>query len=370
MAAARELVPGSAPTAAEVAQSPGIAALQRSASATNPEAYATRAVQQNEARVADLADLAGTQGARDFAAANSGATAQQLYDQAYSVGVDLSKMSPARRGEITKLLQRPAIQDALKEARTLASNEFVNLKNPAGSVQGLDYLKRALDDQIKNATGNEQRVLVGLKDRLLTTIDTLSPEYAAARNVFRDMSRPINQMDIAQAVSDKSLNKLTGTLQPQAFARAMTDDTAAAATGFGKATLENTLEPAQLARLNAIKEDLARSVAARDLGRGPGSDTVQKLAMSNLLQRAGIPESVLNMPVLGRAGSWAYEVANERLKKQLAESLLNPKEAARLLQAAPPIGLPAQTNPALGEKGAMLARMLSLPAAATMERNR
>jgi len=107
--AGAELVPGSAPTAAEVGQSGGLAALQRSAATVDPESYAARAVQQDEARSAELADLAGTKGARDFAAANRDATAKQLYDQAYDVGLDLTKMSPARRGEITKLMQRPAV---------------------------------------------------------------------------------------------------------------------------------------------------------------------------------------------------------------------------------------------------------------------
>lgn len=358
---AQVLVPGSVPTAAEAGQSGGLAALQRSAAAVDPESYTTRAVQQNEARVRALRDMAGTQGARDFASANRSGTAQQLYDQAYDLGVDLSKLSPARRGEITKLLRTPAISNAVKEAKLLARNEMVKINDPAGSVKGLDYVKRALDDQISRSTGNEQRVLVGLKNRLLTTIDTLSPEYAAARKVFQDMSKPINQMDIAQHIADKSIRPLDDTLQPAAFARALSDDSARAATGFNKATLADVLDPSQMRTLHNLREDLARTVAARDLGRGPGSDTTQKLAMTNLLQRAGLPEGVLNMPMLGRVGNWIYRSADEQMKQQLAQSLLNPQEAARLMQAAPRIQPPAQTPQLAGEKAAMLARMLSLP---------
>ena len=373
LAGARELVPGSVPTAAEVAGSPGIAALQRTASATNPEAYATRAAQQNEARIRDLTELAGTQGRREFFAADRATAADSLYSKAYEKGVDIRRnpetghfLSKAEisgvKGEITKLTSRPAIQDAMESARKLAANEGVRLTDPTGSVKGLDYLKRALDDKISTATGNEQRVLVDLKNRLLTTIDRLSPDYAAARTTFRDMSKPINQMDISQTIADKSINKLTDALKPQSFANALTDDTAAAATNFRKATLENTLEPAQLARLNAIKDDLARSVQARDLGRGPGSDTFQKLSMSNLMQRSGLPDTAMRVPMLGRVANWAYENADNRMRQQLAEALLNPREAGRLLNAAPPMGLPPNTNPAIGERAAMLARMLMLPA--------
>lgn len=381
LAAGKELVPGSMPTAAEVAESPGIAALQRTASATNPEAYGTRAAQQNEARVKELTDLAGTQGKRDFFAADRSAAADALYTKAYDKGVDIRRdptsgqflpkaQIAGRQGEITKLMQRPAIQDAMESARTLAANEGVKMNDMAGSVKGLDYLKRALDDKIGAASGNEQRVLVDLKNRLLTTLDTLSPDYAAARTTFRDMSKPINQMDIAQEIADKSINKLTGAIQPQAYARALTDETAQRATGFGKASLEGTLEPDQLSRLTALKDDLARSVAARDMGRGAGSDTVQKLSMSNLLRRSGLSENLLNTPVAGRLANWAYEAADNKMRQQLAQALLNPQDAAQLLGKAGKMPMPTATNPALGERQAMLARMLALPATATLEGSR
>ena len=344
---AQQLVPGSAPTAAEVANSGGIAALQRTASAVDPEAYATRAAQQNEARVSALTDLAGTGGQREFYDASRRSAADDLYTKAYDRGVDIRR-SPVTghflpkaevsgvKGEISKLLQRPAIQDAVAQARILAANEGVSMKDMAGSVKGLDYVKRALDDQIGKVAGNEQRVLVDLKNRLLTTIDRLSPDYAQARVTFKDMSKPINQMDVAQEIADKSINKLTGIIQPQAYARALSDDTAQRATGFGKATLENTMEPGQLGILEAIKGDLARSVAARDMGRGAGSDTVQKLAMTNLMNQAGLPVGLLNLPGLGRLGSWVYSQADGQMKQALATGLLNPKQTAILMEQATP----------------------------------
>lgn len=362
---AQQLIPGSQPTAAEVGQSGGLAAMQRAAAAVDPESYATRAIQQNEARVAALQDMAGTQGQRDFFAADRSAVAKQMYQTAYDLGVDLSKLSPARKGEVTKLLRTPAIQQAVKDARTLAANEMVNMRNPAGSVQGLDYVKRALDDQINNATGNEQRILAGLKDRLLTTIDTLSPDYAMARQTFQTMSRPINQMDVAQEIANRSIRPLDNTLQPSAFARNLSDDVAQRATGFSGATLENTMEPQQLATLNALKDDLARSVLARDLGRGPGSDTTQKLAMTNLAQRAGLPQGVINLPALGRFGNWVYDTADERMKAQLAQALLNPHETASLLSTVRQLPPQATTPPALGEKTSAIARALLLPSLAS-----
>jgi hypothetical protein len=358
------LVPGSKPTAAEVAQSGGVAAIQRSAASNNPEAYTTRATQQNEARAKVLQDMAGAGGRKATMEQIRNEAAEEMYEAARVLGINPDLLTRGRKGEVTKLLKTPAIQKAVEEAKVLARNEMTNIGNPSGSVKGLDYVKRALDDQIGKADGNERRVLVALKDRLLTTIDTLSPAYGQARQSFVEMSRIPNQMAVAEEISKRATNPLTGQVQPQAYARALTDDTAASATGFNKATLANTMEPQQLAQLEALKQDLARSVMARDLGRGPGSDTIQKLAMSNIMDRAGIPSNVANFPGISRIGQFIYGSSDEQMRRMLADALLNPRETARLMGGVPPYRAPAQTSPALGNKAALIGRMLTLPAAA------
>lgn len=73
---AAPLVPGSMPTAAEVAESGGIAALQRAMSAADPEAYTHRIGTQNAARLAQLDSIAPRAGSVPEAAANFG----NLYD--------------------------------------------------------------------------------------------------------------------------------------------------------------------------------------------------------------------------------------------------------------------------------------------------
>jgi hypothetical protein len=381
-----ELVPGSLPTAAEVGQSPGLAAMQRSAAAVNPEAYATRAAQQNEARVRALRDMAGTGGQREFYDAARTTAADQLYKVAYKEGVDLTvnattgvplsvAQQAARKGEITKLMNTPALKAASAEASNMMAND-PNLKgqllDPSGSVQGLHYTRRALSDMIKDATpgSDNQRILTSLLKRFDTTLDTISPQYANARVTFREMSKPINQMDVAQELADKSIKPLNDIMQPDAFARNLTDAMAARATKFKNATLAGVMEPQQLQTLNALKEDLARSVAARDMGRGPGSDSTQKLAMTNLMQRLGLPQGVLNVPLAGRLGNWLYESADARMKQQLADALLNPQETARLMQSAPRLAPPLVTPTAMGNNSALLARMLSLPSSAMIGQER
>jgi len=358
---APEYVPGSIPTAGQASKNAGIAAMERAAVAVSPEAtvaHSERQAAQNAARVGVLEDMAGSTGQREFFDASRRTAADKLYKEAYDAGVDLSRDAAtgqflskaeqaARKGEITKLMQTPAMKEASKRARTLMLND-PNMRgkalSPDGSVQGLDYARRALSDMIGEAKGsNEKRILTALKSRLDTTLETISPKYAEAVETFAEMSRPINQMDIAQTIADKSVDRLTGTLKPQNFARALDDSTAASATGFKGATLDKVMTPEQLAKLDAIKQDVARAVMARDAGRGAGSDTVQKLAYTNLIDQAGVPTFVRNFSLAqipanlaGRAADAAYGRANKEIAEKLALGLLDPKEAARMMQSATP----------------------------------
>jgi hypothetical protein len=368
-----ELVPGSLPTVGQAAGNPGVAALERAATATNPDV--TNAVgelmrNQNAARTGLLSDMAGTDGARAFTAANRDATAEQLYGAARRLGVDPAKLTPDALENIAKFSARVP-DEVLAKAAQLAKISGEPMTD-ATSIQGMHWVKMAIDDLIGQAdrAGNAtlKRAYTGLQGDLLKGMDNLSPAYAAARKTFADMSRPINQMDVAGQLAEKSVNKLTGNLRPNDYANALTDKTARQATGFSGATLENTMEPAQLNQLNMLLNDVQRANAAQNAGRGAGSDTVQKLAYTNILDKAGVPSFLREFApaqvagnLLGRGADAVYGRANREISNRLAEVMLDPGQAALLMERA----TPAQRN-ALAEAlrlgGSGVA--LSLPASA------
>ncbi len=341
-----EYVAGSVPTVGQAAGNPGVAALERAATAGNPEV--TNAVsqlmqRQNAARVGVLDEMAGrTSGARDFFAAARDATADQLYANARRNG--LAPLTQQQQAVVGDLMQRPAMRDALASARRLAQNEGLDITDAAGSVAGLDYVRRALGDQISAATGaNERRILTALQDRLTRVMDQISPDLRAARETFAGMSRPVNQMDVAHEIATRSVNPLSGNLQPAAYARTLTDATAARATGFPGATLEGTMAPAQMNQLNSLLLDLQRANAAQNVGRGVGSDTVQKLAYTNILDQSGVPTLLRNFApgqvvgnIAARGADAAYGRANRELSARLAEVMLDPAQAAALMTQATP----------------------------------
>lgn len=341
-----ELVPGSVPTVGQAAENPGISALERAAMATQPSVTNQVSAQlgaQNAARAGVLGDMAGSGGARDFAAAERAGTSDQLYGAARANGVDPAALTPAAQANIAAMQARiPA--PILAEAKSLAQINGMPLDDST-SIAGMHYVKQALDDAISSAkaAGNSTRAaaLTGLQKDYLSGMDAISPDYAAARATHAAMSEPVNQMDVAQALIDKAQNPLTGAVQPAAFARALNDKTAVGATGFSGATLDNTMTNQQQNLLKSLLADLQRSNAANTAGRGVGSDTVQKLAYANILDQSGVPTFLRELSpaqivgnVAARGADVAYGRANKELGNRLAETMLSPAEAADAMSAA------------------------------------
>jgi len=368
MAAAKELVPGSVPTAAQAAGNPGIAALERTTTESNPTVAAKFSKiwdAQNEARVAALGDLADPV-KRDFFNSARNDAADQLYKTAFA---EVPTESPWIKGQFTQLSQRPAFKQALVDAQEQALNEGIKL-DVTNTTQVAHYAKMALDDAIDRAirAGSSAKGLISTRDKLVSVMESpdFAPSYRNARSTYAAMSKPVNEIDAAQAIQNAVTDKGTGRITPSKFFNALTDATAQKATGFSGATLANTFEPQNLATLQAIKQDLINAQYAQKAGKGAGSDTLQKLAYSNMVDQAGIPTWLRNFApaqfggnLLGRATDTVYGRANAEMSNKLAEILADPHAVAaimRMPQAAPSLIGPRagnalrllmQNNPAL-----------------------
>lgn len=205
--------------------------------------------------------------------------------------------------------------------------DLINKKGPTGEnineaiVRELTTIKKSLDHQIGKA----------------------EPAYKAAQQLYAEKSGPINQMDVARLIAQKSVNPLRENIRPESFAKAISDETARKATGFKRAKIDKIMTPDQMGTLNAIKQDLQQSVFRDTAGRSVGSDTVQKLAYSNMLDTGGVPNFLRNISVgqtfgnlAGRGADALYGRANRELATRLAETLLNPQNAAEAMLLSGP----------------------------------
>jgi len=353
---AKPLVSGSQPTAGMAAQNPGIAALERASVANSPIATNELALRQAANSDARLSAIEGIMPDKNLAEAARTSATQGLYNQSSKAPVKMTT-------ELVELLQRPSMQKAVSRASELAkeAGEAFDLNNMTGKTA--QYLKMSLDDMANSAPmtgigGNELRSIQGTRQAFLDQLGEQIPEYLEANKQYASLSKPLNQADIIQEILSKGQN-FRGELTPAAFSRGLSDKTAQRVTGRSNAKLAEALDPKQLDTLNNVKQDLLNQDFANTAGRGVGSNTVQNLAYTNMMDGFGIPTALRGFGPAGAIGNIAsqvgnigYKKANERLAAELAEALLDPRKAAEVMAKA-------KTSP----HNAQLANALKLTAA-------
>jgi hypothetical protein len=323
------LVEGSQPTAAEVAGVPSLAALERTLIATSPTAgnlAAQRQAQNAQAQAAALRNIAPPSRTSKYVDFRE-QVADDLYADALKP-LNLGKLDKKTQAEIDGLISRPAIKDAMEIAKETSANRGVDIADPAGSMLGLHRTKIALDkkigevkaryerDKIKSASGDELDGLQNAKTALLGFMEKVSPTYKTARVNYERLSKPIEQLESIAKLADKSISPENEKIYISQFSK-----------GLKELKQSGVVSDRQIARLEAIKEDLARGKFAATAGKSVGSDTVQKLAYKSLMEQTGLPISATS-----KIGKFFYGDINEELKNKLAESVLSPKETLRLMR--------------------------------------
>jgi hypothetical protein len=327
----QELVAGSKPTVAEVAGVPSLAALERTLTATDQTAgnlMAQRQAQNAQAQAAALRNIAPASRSTKYVNLR-----EQIADDLYSDALkplNLGNLDDKTTAQITNLTQRPAIAKAMEAAKENAANKGIDIADPAGSMRGLHETKMALDRQIKGVeakllrdnAGSSSAELDALKTAKTDLLkfmesDKISPIYKAARVNYERLSKPIEQLESIAKLADKSISPETEKIYISQFSK-----------NLDSLKKSGNISDRQIARLEAIEKDLARGKFAATEGKGVGSDTVQKLVYNNLMNEVGLPISASN-----RLGKFVYGDINEQMKKKLAETMLDPQEALRLMRA-------------------------------------
>jgi hypothetical protein len=258
-------------------------------------------------------------------------------------------------------MQRPSVQSAMQDAEKLAQDEGASLqwptaKNPAINGQALDYLGRAMNDQIGNAqrTGSSQLMRAVTKNQ--QAIDQWGqaniPEIAAARQAYAAGSVPVNTMDVGQQIANglgtRAMNAGGAPeIQMMPYRAALTK-----AMGSGDAA-KYGIDAAALQSLQGIGQDLQRATVSNSI-RSPGSDTAYNLAANgwlakqlygptfggagNLGKAAGaVGAFALGHPMVGLGilggGNKIGQMVGSRLQDRLSGLLLNPDTVLPYLDA-------------------------------------
>jgi len=373
LAVASGNTPGFVPSVAQAARNDGLSAFERTMRGVNPQAFQKLDQAQRGALVSALMGIAKTPEERAAAVALRESAVNPLYSQAKQATV-------TGDATIDGLLQRPSMQSATGRAVNLANERGAQFSMPQSkpasqlptgvldangipittavpaqpatySGQTLHDLKLGLDDAIGSPAtgmqGAERAAAIGTRNEFNQWLENQIPAYGLAKQTFADMSKPINQMDIGQELYKRFVPALAdqGNLpfrtNAQSYAQALRngDDLARNVTGFKGATLEGTMTPDQLSTLRGVAQDAEMKAAAEAGGKGVGSDTVQKIAMSHIGAESGIPNwlsSIARVPGgwAKRAGDVLYKNSDDQVRESLAFMLTNPQEAAKAMQSA------------------------------------
>ncbi|MFP3638107.1 hypothetical protein [Paraburkholderia sp. SIMBA_054] len=386
-------VQGSAPTTAQAAPSPVLVATEKAAANDNPDfkiALTARENANNQARWDALNQIARTPADLDAAIAAREAAAGPAYQaaraQTYPVDADL-----------TDLMERPAMQDALARGITIARNEgnqglvpavqaqaAQHANVPTGGVgfngqplfqqiltrpatQGqpaqisgdvLHYLKLGMDDLQNSARENtrlgpsERTAINTAQKDFLGWLDNTSTDYAHARQAYAANSPPVNTMEAAQQMAERlgGLNKALNT----SGTPLVTAPGYATALGQALRSQEFGIDPAAQQSLENIGRDLQRSTISNSLRSGSGSDTAYNLSSQGWLARNLYGPGFEGATGMGKAAASAatalaghpiaalgvYGTANRlgqavgnRLQQRLGSYLLDPQALLPYLDA-------------------------------------
>lgn len=355
---------GAIPTLAEASGDTGLSNLQRTIQTMDQRGLvAQRYADNNAARVASLADIAGDPAKREAAVLARKAAEGNMYDTATAATYTVDS-------ELANLLKRPAIRQAMARAENLAANKGrpfsfdVNPNTPFSGVgglsgggsrqitgQGLQDLKMALDEMLTDPqsgfTGKAADTIKDLRGQIVGWMEKANPDFKTSRIAYAEASKPINSMDIGQRLLDNHTSALTDfsgnpRMYAEAFARSLRNEgkTVAAATGMRGRGLEDVMSPQHVATLNSLRDELSANSAAQAAGRVPGSPTAQYLVGQDLISKIagplGIPKSVATSTfvenMLSRPTSFLMKTPEEKLIGLLSEAMLDPKKAAELVK--------------------------------------
>lgn len=312
------LVAGSRPTLAETTENPGLAQLQRAQQSKSTEFASDlqgRKADRLRSRESAMESISGSEGEMEYFREARKAITEPLYRAAYEKPIDPSKVTPELRKEVSEFMNRPTVQEARAEAIKKARDTGEVLsEQDMGSVKGMHYMKRAIDDKIsaaKRAGADDQaRIYLDIQEKMIGIMQQVSPEYAKAMAEYQAASKPINRLEVGQYLRDKlfpASNRYgAGKMTVSQFASALEhpDQTAKLATGFSGAKMEKILTADEISLLKSIAKDIVREQNVEGAARITGSPTAQLTAAQQRLESfldklEKVPSKMVSLPAKG-----------------------------------------------------------------------
>jgi hypothetical protein len=248
--------------------------------------------------------------------------------------------------ELQALKNNPAIAAAQTEAKRLAATQGVDLgKDPMSTLEGLHYMKLAIDAQFKSPTATtalqnySTAALQNTKSQLLGAIDKLSPMYSGARVQYASMSEPVNQAQVLNKMVETLKGSGAAAEKPAQFLNAL---------GQGESALlkradqnprfggvSEVLTPEQMAAVNKVSGELKREAAMNDLATSKQGME----ALAGILKERAVTAPGVNAPaaIINKVSSILRGRVNDKTLETVANGMMSGKSANELLATLPAV---------------------------------
>jgi hypothetical protein len=347
--AARPTVPGVQLTTAAGARDPGLAGLEgplRSATFDPSNLFGAR-LSANQQALMDAfqrtAGTAGRPGSIPYAEAKRASITAPMREQAFLNAPPVSAMPVAAAIEgITSnpATQRQTVDQAMKYVSDLLAKR-VDLETGTIDPMALYGVRKDITDAMAGKLSGDlanlrlaRGQLADLLPVIDRTIESGAPGFSKYMEQFAKSSKPIDQMELLQAIQSKVTtgqpNIMTG--EPVLAAAALRRQLAAKREELG-----TDLSPAAQRKIDNIINEINRGQAATAPGvRAPGSNTFQNLSMGNLIGRV-FSESMADnttLRTMTRPLDWLYKLPDQQVQRLLVEAMLDPQLAASMMSKA------------------------------------
>lgn len=216
---------------------------------------------------------------------------------------------------IAAALQTPSGSMALRQAQKLAANEGAKIDPANLDTRALDYVKRALDDQISSAQRGGQkeaaRAVSGVRAQILADLDRQNPAYKAARS---GAAQFFGAQDALEAGSKFVTSKASNAEAAKALAKMSMPERALFAEGFATDLMDRLREVGD--RRSVINSIFLSSPAAREriqmaLGKQAATRLETFLRVENIMDIArrelqGNSTTARQLAELGLAGGAGF----------------------------------------------------------------
>ena len=344
--AARPTVPGVQLTTAAGARDPGLAGLEsplRSATFDPSNLFGARLSANQQALMDAFQRTAGRPGSIPAAEAKRSSITAPMREQAFlnAPPVSVEPVAAAILG-ITQnpATQRQTVDQAMKYVTDLLTKRVdpeTNTINPMALYGVRKDIALAMAGKLSGDAANLRLARDQLGELLPVidrTIESGAPGFSKYMEQFAKSSKPIDQMELLQAIQSKVTtgqpNIMTG--EPVLAAAALRRQLAAKREELG-----TDLSPAAQRKIDNIINEINRGQAATAPGvRAPGSNTFQNMSMGNLIGRV-FSESMADnttLRTMTRPLDWLYKLPDQQVQRLLVEAMLDPQLAASMMSKA------------------------------------